>query len=354
MLADSRDTHESVIHAALTALGERTSEDALNALRTIREFVPDDADLRFIEILDQREEQLARLRTQEVELQRLHEKPQLWLQAMRDRSVPYFSRSKEAEIMPTPPIKADVAIVTAVETESRAFLQALDAAGLEKQSVKHEDRWYWRFSLSRENGAALDCVQIRATDKGPQSTQSLVHDIIHDLQPRLILMIGVCGGFKERGVGLYDAILARRVFNYERARVMAGGAEYQPQPYEFNAEFIRLVQHLQDGNALETALGSSRLHVKDYAAGEKVLMDDDADLRKRILALSGDIYAIEMEGHGLMHALWEAASRRNVAAGLIKCISDLGDANMRVDKETKQTHAALTAANIALAVLAHY
>ena len=59
---------------------------------------------------------------------------------------------------------------------------------------------------------------------------------------------------------------------------------------------IDLANALDADGAFAGVLGGRRLHVRDYASGEKVLMDRGSELRRRILELSPDVYAFEMEG----------------------------------------------------------
>lgn len=167
-------------------------------------------------------------------------------------------------------------------------------------------------------------------------------------------MVGVCGGFPERGVKLYDVIMAFQVHNYERERLMESGNQSQAQSYRFSAEPLGLVRTLNSGGLLDDALDGGELHIKDYAAGEKVIADVEAPLRQRILKVSGDIYGVEMEGQGILHAAWENARRSFVQTALIKGVSDCCDGDMREDKDTKQNKAATRAARVALTLIAHF
>ncbi len=83
--------------------------------------------------------------------------------------------------------------------------------------------------------------------------------------------------------------LPRRVYNYEPGRLKATGLEGRPEPYRCSARVVDLAQALSAEGALVGALQGCKLHVRDYASGEKVLMDRASELRQRILKLAPDV-----------------------------------------------------------------
>jgi len=153
---------------------------------------------------------------------------------------------------------------------------------------------------------------------------------------------------------LFDVIVAQQAFHYERSRVTEDGTYEQPQAYRFSAKFLRWLNALDSGGKLDEALDGATLYVKDYACGDKVLMNQTSELRQKIVNLSHDIYAIEMEGHGLLHSDWEAASRGHVETAMIKAVSDFGDGDMATDKHARQQGAAQRAGALTLALLYYY
>jgi hypothetical protein len=117
-----------------------------------------------------------------------------------------------------------------------------------------------------------------------------------------------------------------------------------------------LANALHASGELRGALDASRLHTdKDYASGEKVLMDPKSALRQQIEAQSVDIIAFETEGHGMLHPLWERERRQlpPIPSGLIKTVTDLGDPAMAESKEACQRIGSLRAMRVALALVPH-
>lgn len=354
LLADPADSHRDIIRAALAPLDALPLDRAVKVLDEMKFLTPADADERFLHLLARLETSLQYRQEQHRAAQRLQENPAEMLRA--------FQQQAQPKLMLTPPIKLetnmiDCALISVTDTESKALMAVLrnhpDVQLTDMPESRH-NRSFWPFSLQPKKGRALSCIQIQPSDKGPHSAQALINDLLRDFQPRLIVIVGVCGGFPERGVKLYDVIMAFQVHNYERERLMESGNQSQAQSYRFSAEPLGLVRSLNSGGLLNDALDGGELHIKDYAAGEKVIADVEAPLRQRILKISGDIYGVEMEGQGILHAAWENARRSSVQTALIKGVSDCCDGDMREDKDTKQNKAATRAARVALTLIAHF
>jgi len=251
--------------------------------------------------------------------------------------------------------KFSAILVTATDRERKTLLAELRDQNIDAPLFEEGGRYYNRFTIASESKPpSIDCLVAQPTDKGPLPTQSLVHALNDSFSPEVILLVGVAGGVDERGVGLGDVIVAQNVFNYERAKITEDGYLARPQPYPCSPRVLNLVRALKANNLLDGALAGKRLHIKDYASGEKVLMDKSSELRKVIIGFSEDIYGFEMEGQGLLHALFELSENKVIRGGVVKCVSDLGDPEMGVDKEAKQQEAARRASRVVLQMLRYF
>ncbi len=245
-------------------------------------------------------------------------------------------------------------LVTAITRERRAALEELRAQEFSPVLTKHDGRYHHSFTLERPGKDTLSCLVAQPSEKGPHATQALTSDLLRTFQPELVLLVGVAGGLDERGVGEGDVIVARRVYNYEPGRLKEAGLEGRPEPYRCSARVVDLAQALSADGTLIDVLQGRKLHVKDYASGEKVVMDRASELRQRIMALAPDLFAFEMEGHGLLHSVWEAARGTNVQCGVVKCISDFGDAGISEGKAERQRTASRRSVQVALELLRNY
>ncbi|MEU5366297.1 HEAT repeat domain-containing protein [Streptomyces sp. NPDC005925] len=250
-----------------------------------------------------------------------------------------------------------VALLTAVPVETKALFHVLDECGIGTAEVQRDGRYYDVFELEpagRSQGR-VRVVTTQATDQGGQSAAAVTRDLLSTFRPDLVLLVGVCGGFGEHGVALGDVLLAREVFDYGPEKVRPEGGGVRPQVYRTDEQVLRLVERLNVRNKLDGSLEGHDLRVKDFASGEKVIAWRDAELRAQLLGLSADIGGMETEAHGVLHAIYETFKAKNFVGGaMLKCVSDLGDEEMGVDKKAKQTEAARRAASVALDVAAAF
>lgn len=250
--------------------------------------------------------------------------------------------------------KCDIAFLTATPLETQSMFEELRQRGANPRSIQRQGRYYDVFDLPSK-GRAARVVLTQATDKGGQSASAVTHDVLAGFQPQLVLLVGVCAGFNERKVSLFDLIIARNVFNYDPERVQPNSMGARPQVYRADEQLLRLTSYMYNRGDLNDVLQGANLHIKDYASGEKVIAWRHAALRARLLNLSTDLYGIETEAHGVMHAIWETFKADEfVGGGMVKCVSDLGDEEMSFDKEVKQRKAARKAARVALQLAAAF
>ncbi|WP_251093428.1 HEAT repeat domain-containing protein [Streptomyces sp. Caat 7-52] len=249
-----------------------------------------------------------------------------------------------------------VALLTAVPVETKALFRTLDERHTSTTEVQRDGRYYDVFELASTAGQApVRVVTTQATDQGGQSAAAVTRDLLSKFRPDLVLLVGVCGGFAEHGVALGDVLLAREVFDYGPEKVSPEGGGLRPQVYRTDEQVLRLVTRLDTRGRLDASLGDGELRVKDFASGEKVIAWRDSGLRAQLLGLSADIGGVETEAHGVLHAIWEAFKAKDFVGGaMLKCVSDLGDEEMTVDKKSKQTDAAQRAARVALDVAAAF
>ncbi|MEV6963302.1 HEAT repeat domain-containing protein [Streptomyces sp. NPDC051207] len=265
-----------------------------------------------------------------------------------------FREQRKSRFEVTAPRTGDeyhVALLTAVPVETRALFHVLDERGTTTTEVQRDGRYYDVFELNSAGQPPVRVVTTQATDQGGQPAAAVTRDLLSAFRPDLVFLVGVCGGFGERGVAPGDVLLAREVFDYGPEKVRPEGGGARPQVYRTDEQVLRLVTRLHTRGRLDTSLGDHDLLVKDFASGEKVIAWRDAELRAHLLGLSADIGGVETEAHGVLHTIWETFKARDFVGGaMLKCVSDLGDEEMTVDKKTKQTEAARRAARVALDV----
>jgi HEAT repeat protein/nucleoside phosphorylase len=286
------------------------------------------------------------------DLESLASSPEKTLSSFRQARRSRFEVAASSQVSKS----VNVALVTAVSTETRSLYDALRDRGVRTQEVQRAGRLYDMFELpASDQQQPVRVVVTQATDKGGQSSSAVTHALLEEFRPELVFLVGVCAGFGERGVSLFDVILARQVFNYDPEKITPSQDGQRPRIYSTDEYLMRLATNLDNKRALEPALDGGRLFVKDFASGEKVVAWREAELRRQLLDLSVDVYGVETEAHGVMHAIWETfKAEKFVNGAMLKCVSDLGDEDMTVDKAQKQEKAAYRAANVALDIIAAF
>ncbi|WP_052844936.1 HEAT repeat domain-containing protein [Streptomyces sp. NRRL S-31] len=269
-----------------------------------------------------------------------------------------FREQRKSRFEVTAPISGDeyhVALLTAVPVETRALLTVLAERGTATTEVQLDGRYYDVFELVSADRPPVRVVTTQATDQGGQSAAAVTRDLLSAFRPDLVFLVGVCGGFAEHGVSPGDVLLAREVFDYGPEKVRPEGGGLRPQVYRTDEQVLRLATRLDTQGRLDASLAGHELLVKDFASGEKVIAWRDSALRARLLEQSADIGGVETEAHGVLHAIWETFKAKGFVGGaMLKCVSDLGDEEMAVDKKARQTEAARRAARVALDVAAAF
>lgn len=274
---------------------------------------------------------------------------------LRSNSAPQVSApGSDSTLSVAPIVAADrpALILVAVVTERKALLVEAKEQHIALAEDEIAGRYVDRFSLPRRGGSSWQVVVGQSTEKGPQAAQAAIQDFVRALNPELVLLVGMCGGLPEHNASEQSVIVARQVSNYEPARVRDGHATWSPTAYRSSARITDLA------NAIAARDILPNIHImtnKDYGSGEKLVDDLSSDVRLGLLAHSGDLVGFEMEGQGMLHALWELQrSNAAVQACVLKGVSDFGDGQMRANKEERQIAATRRAVQLALEILRRY
>ncbi|MFI6449660.1 HEAT repeat domain-containing protein, partial [Kitasatospora sp. NPDC050543] len=344
-----RDTHRAAVITPLTQLRLLPLPVADRTFSRIVQLMGDNMpeNPRLESALAAERESLAERRRVQANIDSFTAKPEAVLAAFREHRKSRFemtaSRIDE---------KCHVALLTAVPVETTALFHVLDERGIIREPVQRDGRYYQVFQLVPAGKPPIQVITTQATNQGGQSAAAVTHALLSTFRPDLVFLVGVCGGFDERNVSLGDVLLARQVFEYEPEKVQLEGGGLRPQGHLTDEQVLRLVASLHADGKLNASLDGRKLLTKDFASGEKVIARRDSELRGQLLELSTEIAGVETESHGVLHTIWEWFKAKEFVGGtMLKCVSDLGDEEMTVDKEAKQTEAAQRAARVALDIV---
>src|SRR6266481_476244 len=122
------------------------------------------------------------------------------------------------------PPTIDIGILTIREDEFRAVLQVFpDGHGI----YKGRHREYTLRTADAGQGARYRLAVLRQIEQGNGEAQEAARDLIDDLQPALLLVVGIAGGLPSDDICLGDVVLSTRVLDFSlEARKFQEGTTY--------------------------------------------------------------------------------------------------------------------------------
>ncbi len=225
---------------------------------------------------------------------------------------------------------ADFLVVTALPEEREAVLRQLP--GLKRQAAEDGNTliYYCCKVESVSNDGRKNKYSIVLTslvDMGRVSAAVAASQALSRWRPRCILMVGISGGFRARGVGLGDIIVSDKVVDYELGKVTEKGTEPRYEVYKADAVLLGAAKHLSD-TAWQPRIavarrgdGKPRVHVGPIASGDKVIAD--SDFARSHQDVWSKLLGVEMEGGGVAYAVYSAPERHRFL--MVRGVSDYAD-----------------------------
>lgn len=105
----------------------------------------------------------------------------------------------------------DVGILTIREDEFLAVLQAFPS-GHAIHKARHRE--YALRSTDAGMGACYRLAILRQVEQGNGEAQEAARDLIDDLQPSLLIVVGIAGGLPSDDISLGDVVLATRILDF--------------------------------------------------------------------------------------------------------------------------------------------
>jgi nucleoside phosphorylase len=106
--------------------------------------------------------------------------------------------------------KVDFAIISIRDDEFRAVLQRLG----KRQVLRKNRRYYSLSNVQAINEAEYVVAAVKCSEQGTGEAQTVAQNIIRDLDPRWILVVGIAGGIPSSDFSLGDVVVSTRINDF--------------------------------------------------------------------------------------------------------------------------------------------
>ena len=106
--------------------------------------------------------------------------------------------------------QADFAIITIREDEFKAIASRFKLTP-QRGASGHN---YGISQIQTRDGKNRTVAIARCTEQGPQPAQQLAHDMINDLSPSLLLVVGIAGAVPDTDLTLGDVVVSSRIHDF--------------------------------------------------------------------------------------------------------------------------------------------
>jgi nucleoside phosphorylase len=118
-------------------------------------------------------------------------------------------------------MKVDVAIITTHADEFKAVLKRFSPN--EPLNGSSSKRTYAISQVKMRNGKNCVVALVSCSEKGSDTAHQVANDCIHDLDPSLLLVVGVASGVPNDEFTLGDVIISSRIHNFNVSDLQADG-----------------------------------------------------------------------------------------------------------------------------------
>lgn len=244
----------------------------------------------------------------------------------------------------------DILVICALPEERDQLFKAFSVPEDDRKRVIHSFRADYNFIYQKFSYSQYNIAVVTQNAMGMAAATSLTTRAILAMQPKIVVMVGICAGRKDK-VGLGDIIIADQVFDYTAGKKYID--RFAPRPLSFCADDdIRnyvSVSVLNNDEISDSILQSwyggriphrISIHMKAMASGTAVI--DDEQTMKSAAAVQDNLYGIDMEGYGVALACSALRTRWLV----IKGVQDFADGKKEQDETQIREFAAFASAEM--------
>src|SRR6266566_9342711 len=117
--------------------------------------------------------------------------------------------------------QVDFALITIRPDEFAAVLQRFRT----KVEKGKSGRTYGIAQVPTKTGKNCSVAVVRCSEQGNDTAQQVANDVINDLDPQMILVVGIAGGIPHETFTLGDVIVSTRINNLNVSKRFEDGKE---------------------------------------------------------------------------------------------------------------------------------
>ena len=172
-------------------------------------------------------------------------------------------------------------------------------------------------------------VALIRSEMGPLPASIVVKNATENLQPKVVLFVGICASLNQTKAKLGDVVISAKLATYASKKVTADGTpEHRGVRANVSRNMARLILSAADGWQPPLKDPSSidpKVHCQSVMLSGPELVDND-DRRLELLKYFPDAIGLEMEGEGL----FAAGHELQIEWAVIKGVSDYADGKKKV------------------------
>lgn len=246
----------------------------------------------------------------------------------------------------------DIVIIVAVPDEMDGVYKAFNFTDEPQYSLNLKKQY--NFTYTKIDTGDVSIAVLIQPEMGMTMATSLATRAILAFSPKLIAMVGICGGREEK-TKLGDVIVASNVFDYTAGKYYPKEFKYRPQTLSLDPaikEFVNLtILNKRAHRLLSTRIindfgdfpgegDSIQIHLSTIATGTAIV--DDADKIADIAGIQDDLAGIDMEAY----ALGAAASVFKVPWIVVKAVQDFANGQKCETEKSIRSFAAYASAKL--------
>lgn len=263
----------------------------------------------------------------------------------------------EGSLMNTKETPIDFLIVTALKQEREAVLNLLPNA--QKLDPTESDIYTYHaanvpVTMPQGTKGAYNVVVMSYLGMGRVQATLATATAITRWRPRCVLLVGIAGGFREKGVKLGDLLIAKQIIDYELQKLTEGGDDIRWQLFNTDPQLCHSADNFEKSryeHLLPTDrpdAGAPEVIFGDIASGDKV--DKRSEWMRKFGQMWPKVIGIEMEAAGAAVAALQDAYHPKFF--MVRGVSDYADREADSSEVSRwRQYACDVAASYALAFL---